>query len=249
MRSTNVTDIREVVRHFREGVSIRGTAKALELDRKTVRRYHGVAKNEGWLTGEMPSDESIAQVLKKQHIRLPEQNRPRMAEYDAVIRDGITKGLTAKVIHDRLKADPKFKGSYDAVWRYVCKVKGVSSNDVVMHIETDPGEEAQVDFGYAGQMWDRAMQQLRRVWFFVMTLSWSRHQYVRFVFDQKVGTWLDCHRRAFESFGGIPGRIVPDNLKAAIVKASVDDPQVQRAYRECAEHYTAHTRFCLLSGG
>lgn len=239
MRYTNVSDIREVVRHIREGISIRGTAKALEMDRKTVRRYHGLARKEGWLIKAMPSEEAIAQVVnaERQHSGLPEQNRPRMAVYDTAIRDGITKGLTAKVIHDRLKADPEFKGSYDAVWRYARKVKGVSSNDVVMHIETDPGEEGQVDFGYAGVMWDRATQKLRRAWFFVMTLSWSRHQYVRFVFDQKVGTWLDCHRRAFESFGGVPGRIVPDNLKAAIVKATMDDPQVQRAYRECAEHY------------
>jgi hypothetical protein len=70
-----------------------------------------------------------------------------------------------------------------------------------------------------------------------MTLSWSRHQYVRFVFDQEVATWLRCHRDAFEWFGGVPRRIVLDNLKAAILKAAIHDPVVQRAYRECAEHY------------
>ena len=70
-----------------------------------------------------------------------------------------------------------------------------------------------------------------------MTLSWSRHQYVEFVFDQEVATWLRCHRHAFECFGGVPRRIVVDNLKAAVVRAAVHDPVVQRAYRECAEHY------------
>ena len=70
-----------------------------------------------------------------------------------------------------------------------------------------------------------------------MTLSFSRHSYVEFVFDQEVDTWLRCHRRAFEWFGGIPRRIVLDNLKAAIVHAALYDPVVQRAYRECAEHY------------
>jgi len=71
----------------------------------------------------------------------------------------------------------------------------------------------------------------------VMTLSWSRHQYVEFVFDQSVATWLRCHRHAFEWFGGVPRRLVIDNLKAAIVRATWHDPVVQRAYRECAEHY------------
>ena len=110
--------------------------------------------------------------------------------------------------------------------------------DVTVRVERSPGEEAQVDFGYAGYMLDDSGQR-RKAWAFVMTLAWSRHQYVEFVFDQRVETWLDLHRHAFEFFGGVPKKIVPDNLKAAIVRASWDgtDPQVQWAYRECAEHY------------
>ena len=70
-----------------------------------------------------------------------------------------------------------------------------------------------------------------------MTLSFSRHQYVEFVFDQTVGTWCRCHRGAFEWFHGVARRVVLDNLKAAIVRAALYDPEVQRVYRECAEHY------------
>jgi transposase len=46
---------------------------------------------------------------------------------------------------------------------------------------------------------------------------------------------LACHRRAFEWFGGVPGRIIIDNAKCAITKAWIYDPEVQRAYAECAE--------------
>jgi hypothetical protein len=70
-----------------------------------------------------------------------------------------------------------------------------------------------------------------------MTLSYSRHQYAEFVFDQTVETWLLLHQHAFEYFGGVPRKVVIDNLKAGIVKACFDDPQIQRAYRDCAEHY------------
>jgi hypothetical protein len=42
---------------------------------------------------------------------------------------------------------------------------------------------------------------------------------------------------AFAFFGGVPARVVPDNLKAAVVRASFSEPVAQRAYRECAEHY------------
>jgi transposase len=60
-------------------------------------------------------------------------------------------------------------------------------------------------------------------------LSHSRHQYAELVFDQTVATWLRLHRAAFEFFGGVPRRVVLDNLRAAIVHAALYDPEVQRA--------------------
>jgi hypothetical protein len=61
--------------------------------------------------------------------------------------------------------------------------------------------------------------------------------YVEFVFDQTVATWLRLHRNALAYFNGVPERIVIDNLKAGVTQALRDDPQVQHAYGECAEHY------------
>jgi len=63
--------------------------------------------------------------------------------------------------------------------------------------------------------------------------------YAEFVFDQTITTWLLCHQHAFEFFRSVPKRIVIDNLKAAIIKAYTQDqdPEVTRAYAECAEHY------------
>jgi hypothetical protein len=70
-----------------------------------------------------------------------------------------------------------------------------------------------------------------------MTLAWSRHAYAELVRDQTVVTWLGCHRRAFEFFGGTPGRLVIDNAKCAITRACRTDPDVGRAYAELAEGY------------
>jgi hypothetical protein len=71
-----------------------------------------------------------------------------------------------------------------------------------------------------------------------MVLSSSRHQYVEFVFDQRLPTWSALHAHAFAFFGGVPGRVVLDNLKAGMTRACFDDPQIQPTYRECAEHYS-----------
>ena len=106
-----------------------------------------------------------------------------------------------------------------------------------VRVEREPGSEAQVDFGYAGLLLDPQTGALRKAWAFVMVLSYSRHQYVEFVFDQQPP---DLDRPASPRLCLLrrrPGRVVLDNLKAGITRACFDDPQIQPTYRECAEHY------------
>lgn len=143
-------------------------------------------------------------------------------------------GVEMAAIWQRLK-EQQYAGSYSAVRRFVRMLEPLTP-DVAGRVETAPGEEAQVDFGYVGRLLDPLTGLLRRAWVFVMVLSWSRHQYVECVWDQTVATWVLLHRHAFAFFGGVPRRIVLDNLKAGMTRACWDDPQVQRAYRECAEH-------------
>lgn len=76
-----------------------------------------------------------------------------------------------------------------------------------------------------------------KTWAFIMVLSHPRHRFVRFVFGQDLPTWIDCHRRAFEFFGGVPQTVVLDNLKAGVIKTDIYDPTINRAYAECGEHY------------
>ena len=84
-------------------------------------------------------------------------------------------------------------------------------------------------------MFDPGTGALRKTWAFVMTLADSRHQYVECVLDQALLTWIALHGHAFTFVGGVPHRVVLDHLKAGIVHACFDDPQVQSTYRECAE--------------
>ncbi len=93
-----------------------------------------------------------------------------------------------------------------------------------VHLETVPGQQAQVDFGYVGLMVDPLVQKLRKAYAFIMTLSHSRYRFVRFVFRQDVATWVDCHIRAFHFFGGVPQTVMLDNLKAGVLKADIYDP-------------------------
>jgi transposase len=70
-----------------------------------------------------------------------------------------------------------------------------------------------------------------------MILSYSRYRFVRFVFRQDVPSWIDCHRRALEFFGGVPRSVVLDNLKPAVVKADIYAPVLTRVYAALKRYY------------
>jgi transposase len=236
-RRAEVLDIREMLRQVRLGASDRSIVQALHVSRKTVKKYREWAQAQGLLQGELPPTDQLLALLQ---ASIPEAPPPQVASsvepYRKLVEDWQAQGLVAQAIYQKLVKDHQFTGSYSAVWRFI-QGQEPDQPEATVRIEVEPGAEAQVDFGYVGKLLDLRTDKLRKCWAFVMTLSWSRHQYVEFVFDQTVETWLRLHRNAFGYFRGVPKRIVLDNLKAAIIKASVEDPEVQRSYRELAEHY------------
>lgn len=232
-----VLDIREILRLIRAGESDRAIARTLSVSRKTVQKYRQWGEQEGLLQGELPTAEELYARLQS---TLPKVPPPQTASSVEPYRDLVIRwrqlGVEIQAICQRLQDDYGYQGTYSSVWRFVRRLEPPTPK-VTVRIEVKPGQEAQVDFGYAGLMFDPHTGRRRRAWVFVMTLSWSRHQYVEFVFDQTVETWLRLHQHAFAFFGGVPRRVVLDNLKAAIVKACFENPTVQRSYRELAEHY------------
>jgi transposase len=229
-------DIREILRRLQKGESARAVAKAMGINRKTVGRYRSWAVEQGLLEGALPSLEELQQLLHETlNSKAPPQNVSSVEPYRALVEKLHKEGVEIAAIRERLK-ERDYTGSYSAVHRFVRRLESATP-EATVRVETRPGEEGQVDFGYAGRMIDPDSGEERKTWAFVMTLSWSRHQYVEFVFDQKVATWLRCHRNAFAFLGGVPERVRIDNLKAGIARACWDEPQAQQGYRECAEHY------------
>jgi len=229
-------DIRELLVHIRAETSNRQVARDTGLDRRTVHRYREWAQAQGLLTGPWAAlTELQARLEQTMPSRQPPQNISSVEPYRELVEQLVRENVAAAAIHCRL-LERGYTGSYSAVHRFVSPLRP-HSPDTTVRVERKPGEEGQVDFGYAGRMIDPETDQWRKTWAFVLTLAWSRHQYVECVFDQTVETWLRLHRNACTWLGGVPQRVVVDNLKAAIVKASVDDPAVQQAYRDCALHY------------
>lgn len=100
-----------------------------------------------------------------------------------------------------------------------------------------PGEQAQIDYGRLGMWLDPGTGRRPAVWAFVMVLACSGHLFVRPTLAMDQAEWTAAHVEAFAFFGGVPARLVPDNLKTGVDRPNLYDPKINRSYAELAAHY------------
>ncbi len=235
-RRFEMYEYRQILVRMRQGDSDRQIAKARLMGRPKAADLRRVATEHGWLNVEqpLPEDKALAEVL------LAKDPQPGPSSQVEPIREKILAwkqaGITGTTIHQALVREHGFTGSYSAIRRFVQGLE-LSAPAAMVRLDFAPGEAAQVDFGSGPKLVDTSTGEIRKTWVFVMTLCFSRHQYAEVVWDQSVPTWLSCHRHALEWFNGVRARLIIDNAKCAITRASTRDPDVQRSYGEYAEGY------------
>ncbi|MBP7608584.1 MAG: hypothetical protein KA760_03765, partial [Steroidobacteraceae bacterium] len=167
-------DIREILRRLQLGERERRIAQDLKVSRKTVAKYREWAEQHGVLPGELPSAADLQRMLANTLVVVPPPETPSKANH---LRDKIVelrrKNVECRAIYQILVQEYEFEGSYSSVYRLVRRIEP-HTPEACVRVEVGPGEEAQVDFGYAGRLLDPALGTLRKAWVFVMTLSFSR---------------------------------------------------------------------------
>ncbi len=228
---------RAVLVRLRQGDSERDIARARLMGRGKVAAFRALAERHGWLDAGTPLPDDAVIVAAVGQARRARSTISSVEPFRVVVERWVDQGVGGVAIHAALCREHGYSGSYSAVRRMLQAIGAARPPQPTVRLQFAPGEAAQVDFGAGPILVDPARGESRRTWCFVMTLCFSRHQYVEFVWDQTVATWLGCHRRAFEWFAAVPARLIIDNPKCAITKACSRDPLVQRAYAECAEGY------------
>ena len=203
-----------------------------------MHKYKVKAATYGFLEREDITDAEITEIFQRIQTTPIEKEPSELEPYRNFITNLVAQNVERQAILLRLRENYKYTGSYSSVERFVNKLKRENQEpESFIRVHTEPGEEMQVDFGDAGQIYDIETGMMRRAYVFVATLSYSRHQYAKIVFDQKMPTWLRLHQHAFEFFGGVSRTIVPNNLKAAVKKVLSEDIILSDAYRKMARHY------------
>jgi transposase len=133
--------------------------------------------------------------------------------------------LKGSVIHERLVAEYGFTGHYQRVKMYLAEARPRIAAELEekdenrlrgLHrrFETLPGVQAQVDWGDEGGILAHA--GIPKVFSFHMVLAYSREPFICFTAAADLGTFWDCHRRAFAHFGGVPQQIVYDRTLTVV---------------------------------
>lgn len=244
-RTIRVIEIVELYQHWHAGRRIGELSSSLGVDPKTIRKYTAPAVSAGIVPGGPPlSAQEWAALAEGWFPGAADRSRRQSSWADIEPHRARIEGwlgeVTISTIHQRLRDDHGLSVSQSSLRRYLLAnfAEEVTRSAVTVLRETPPaGDEAQVDYGLLGRWRDPATDRIRRVWGFMMVLSFSRLMFLRPVLSMDEQSWVHSHVLAFEFFGGVPARVVPDNLKTGVIKPDLYDPLINKAFGEFAAHY------------
>lgn len=212
----------DIISLHRQGFSMRAIAKKLGIHRNTVKKH---------ITGqtfpEYRKSKRQESILDPFHQTIDDL----LAEDD----------YQATWILDRLKK-MGYTGSYETVRDYVRSVKKRRSRLAYARFETEPGLQAQVDWGdYQIQNQDGSTSTK---YMFLMILGYSRAMYIEFVEQCSLETFLDCHIHAFQYLQGVPVEILYDNMKQVVVGRNKGKAVFNNEFLHFAHHYSFLPKAC-----
>jgi transposase len=157
-----------------------------------------------------------------------------------------THPYSAQQILQRLR-EMGYPGGYSIVKDYVRRVRR-KPQSAFLKLVFAPGEAAQVDWGEYGTV--QVGNTRRKLYFFVMVLCHSRLMHLEFTVMQTMEHFLAAHEHAFAAFGGVPERIIIDNLKTGVISHLAGcAPVFNQRYLDYAHHCDFTISACNVAKG
>jgi transposase len=206
----------DILTLYRKGLTQRAIARRLGISRNTVKKY--IEDPELVLVSEKPR-------LRKSLLDPFKDNIGAWLDED---------DYKATWIYDRL-VNMGFPGSYEIVKRRVHLLKDRRQKVAYMRFETEPGYQAQVDF--AEFQVEHTNGRIEKLYLFSMILGYSRKIYGELIEHCDLPTFLDCHIRAFDFFGGVPDQILYDRMKNVYIGRLAGRHRFNNALVGLALHY------------
>ncbi|MDR2569626.1 MAG: IS21 family transposase [Oscillospiraceae bacterium] len=236
---TRMSMIKQLLLLHRQGLSNRAIARELGIDKQTVNAYVRKIKAnsfdiEALLKLEDPVLESkfMAGSAAYTDPRF-DTLKELLPHYDSELkRKHVTRGLLWK----------EYIVAYPDGYRYTQFCFHLNqllvARKPTAHIEHNPGEKLYVDFsGDTINYFDRKTDAEKKAQVFVATLPFSDYTFAMATASQTTDDFLYALSCCLISLGGSPKIVVPDNLKAAVIKADKYEPELNRVMEDFANHY------------
>lgn len=135
----------------------------------------------------------------------------------------------------QMAKDRGYPGSESHFRRLIARIRPRPAPEPFARLDMPAAEQAQVDWAHFGT---RAVGRARRpLHAFVVTLSWSRMVWLQFFHDMERPSFLRGHIDALNFFGGVPRKLLYDNLKSACIEREGRAARFNESLLEMASHY------------
>jgi transposase len=200
-----------------QGLSYRAISRKTDRDRRTVKRY---AEN----------PELIGQARKS--VERESKLDPFTSTIEAWLEDD--GNYQASWIYDQI-GKLGYAGGYTIVKDAVRAIKQENSRIAYLRFETEPGRQAQVDFGEFKVVYPDGSE--KKLYLFSMVLGFSRGKYAEYLTRCDMESFLDAHQRAFAYIGGVPAEILYDRMRNVFIRKLAGKAQFTQALMTVADHY------------
>lgn len=192
---------------------------------------------------------TVRRVLRERGLPDKVEHRPRMVDpFLPFIHETLQRypKLPASRLHAMI-VERGYQGSASHFRRIVASLRPKAPAEAFQKLRTLPGEEAQVDWAHFGT--HPVGRTTRALSIFVMVLSFSRQPFITFFYDQRMTSFLHGHLDAFDFFGGVPRRVLYDNLKSAVTERVGDAIRYNPTLLALSRHYGFEPRAVAVRRG
>ncbi len=241
-KSIRMNKLRDIIRLKASGSSNQSISRQLRLSRTTLVRYLKQVQASGQSYQQLLalSEAELSAIVSPVVVHAPHPDASRYGVLSALFeylekelrRDGVTRRL--------LWEEYRKKNPDGYLYTQFCYhfSQWQQSRKVHMHLEHLAGEKLFVDFaGKKLSITDPNNGQVTEVEVLVCVLGASQYTYVEALPSQKKAFVIKGIENALRYFGGVPRAVVPDNLKAAVTKASRYEPLLNETFEDFAHHY------------
>jgi len=234
--------IREIIRMKENGLSQSQISKSLGKSRTTIVKYLTAFELSGIENKDLLelSSEDLYDLFEAQNTIL-------LSDKDIIHRDlyaffpyvdkelkrvGVTRFILWQEYKQKYPQGIMYSQFCDHYSRWNKKTQGY------MPTVYKAGEKLFID--YAGKklhVTDPETGEIKAVEVFVGTLGASQYTYVEASFTQRIPDFLNSIQNCLHFIAGVPGCIVPDNLKSAVTKSDKYEPFINEQFAGFASHY------------